>query len=1014
MTNDRWNDFVNPPAKYRGAPFWAWNTKIEKEVIKKQIPIFAEMGFGGYHVHVRVGMDTPYMSEEYLELVKECKKTGEEHGLRTYLYDEDRWPSGFGGGKVTEDPKYRMKHLLFTTRPYSGQTIERDPNRMANFAMAVRSENGELRACYDIVTDEKGCLKSFRRIAESEVVQGTRWYAYVETNPVHSWYNDTTYVDVLSKDAIDCFIQNTHEKYREVLGENFGKTIPSIFTDEPHMLFKTNLKTGLDKEDLFLTWTEELEIRFKQEAGKEIWDCLPEIFWEKSVDDDEQFRYIYHKICSDLFEEAFSENIGEWCREHNIDFTGHYLYEETLEQQTRADGDLLRMYRHMDVPGMDLLFNMVALTTGKQIQSIVRQFGKKGAMSEEYGVTNWSFDFRSFKFQGDWQAALGITLRVPHLSMMSMEGEAKRDFPASIFYQAPWYKQFKHLEDHFARINVALEEGCSRVRLGIIHPLESYWIKYGPEDQTGKVRAELEEHFQQLIQWLLINGIDFDYISEGILAEQKQEMDGHLCVGDMAYTCVVVPGCITLRETTWKVLEQFAQAGGSILNLGEFPQAVNGKLVDGLKENMKKWSRQVPFEKMSILSALSEYQEVCITEDQGKPCESYIHQMKWSGENAVLFLAPAMEPQNKDDNTGKNLEIRLKGIFTPVLLDTMAGDKKNLSYRFEDGDTIIEHKAYGYDTLLISLQKSEEWNPVTLQKRTTYKLEEKNVCVLDKACVWLDGKKISEEEEILRLDDLLRKKIGLPLRTFSMTQPYTRKKEIPTHKVLLKYQINSKCQMEEVFLALEQRAMAEIWWNGQRVLNEKSGWYIDEKIEQTKLGKLNAGVNILEVQYPFGDGINLEAMYLLGDFGVLVNGSDVTLTEQPETIAFISLSSQEFGFYGGSIRYQFAVDCPNGRLRVKAGRYRGAMLEVYVDGRLVGDIILPPYVLEVRNLEPGQHKVELRLLGNRYNTLNHFHLADSSRDHASFPYLWRTKDKEWTYEYRLGEFGILEKPEIWV
>ena len=211
MTNDRWNDFVNPPAKYRGAPFWAWNTKIEKEVIKKQIPVFAEMGFGGYHVHVRVGMDTPYMSEEYLELVKECEKTGEKYGLRTHLYDEDRWPSGFGGGKVTEEPKHRMKHLLFTTRPYSGQTIERDPNRMANFAMAVRSENGELRACYDIVTDEKGYLKNFRRIAESEDVQGIRWYVYVETNPVHSWYNDTTYVDVLSKDAIDCFIQNTHE-----------------------------------------------------------------------------------------------------------------------------------------------------------------------------------------------------------------------------------------------------------------------------------------------------------------------------------------------------------------------------------------------------------------------------------------------------------------------------------------------------------------------------------------------------------------------------------------------------------------------------------------------------------------------------------------------------------------------------------------------------------------------------------------------------------------------------------
>ncbi|MFR5152068.1 MAG: hypothetical protein ACLTER_23435 [Ruminococcus sp.] len=56
-------------------------------------------------------------------------------------------------------------------------------------------------------------------------------------------------------------------------------------------------------------------------------------------------------------------------------------------------------------------------------------------------------------------------------------------------------------------------------------------------------------------------------------------------------------------------------------------------------------------------------------------------------------------------------------------------------------------------------------------------------------------------------------------------------------------------------------------------------------------------------------------MYLLGDFGVLVNGSDVTLTEQPETIAFITLSSQEFGFYGANYQISVAVDCPNGRLR---------------------------------------------------------------------------------------------------
>ncbi len=70
-------------------------------------------------------------------------------------------------------------------------------------------------------------------------------------------------------------------------------------------------------------------------------------------------------------------------------------------------------------------------TTAKQAQSAAHQFGYPGVLSELYGVTNWDFDFRGHKLQGDWQAALGVTVRVPHLSWVSMGGEAKRDYPAS-------------------------------------------------------------------------------------------------------------------------------------------------------------------------------------------------------------------------------------------------------------------------------------------------------------------------------------------------------------------------------------------------------------------------------------------------------------------------------------------------------------------------------------------------------------------------------------------------------
>ena len=43
------------------------------------------------------------------------------------------------------------------------------------------------------------------------------------------------------------------------------------------------------------------------------------------------------------------------------------------------------------------------------------------------------------KALGDWQVALGINLRCQHLSFYTMAAQAKRDYPASIFFQSPWW-----------------------------------------------------------------------------------------------------------------------------------------------------------------------------------------------------------------------------------------------------------------------------------------------------------------------------------------------------------------------------------------------------------------------------------------------------------------------------------------------------------------------------------------------------------------------------------------------
>ena len=50
--------FANPPAEYRGAPFWAWNTDLKEDVLLWQIDRLKEMGFGGFFMHTRSGMST--------------------------------------------------------------------------------------------------------------------------------------------------------------------------------------------------------------------------------------------------------------------------------------------------------------------------------------------------------------------------------------------------------------------------------------------------------------------------------------------------------------------------------------------------------------------------------------------------------------------------------------------------------------------------------------------------------------------------------------------------------------------------------------------------------------------------------------------------------------------------------------------------------------------------------------------------------------------------------------------
>ena len=1010
--------FRNPTSEYRGTPFWAWNSDLKAEELCRQIEIFKKMGLGGFHMHVRTGMSTNYLSDEFMALIKCCCEKADKEHMLAWLYDEDRWPSGAAGGLVTKDEEYRARCLLLTTVPCDNEETETDV--IDSRAEGGRNGKGWLVACYDVVLDDNGYLASYKKIDENDNAEGTKWYAYLKIHAPSPWYNNQTYLDTLNPKAVQRFVEVTHERYKEVIGEHFGGVVPAIFTDEPQFTRKQVLDNSTDTSDIAMPWTNDIPETYKAQYGEDILDSLPELFWELPDGKVSIARYHYHDHISERFAQAFADVCGGWCRENGIALTGHMMEEPTLHSQTAALGDAMRSYRGFDLPGIDMLCASYEFTTAKQAQSAVHQYGREGMLSELYGVTGWEYDFRGHKLQGDWQACLGVTIRVPHLSWYAMGGEAKRDYPASIHYQSPWWEEYSYIENHFARVNAAITRGKPVVKVGVIHPIESYWLHWGPNDKTALMRENMDDKFHNVTDWLLKGSIDFNFISESLLPSLCECGSAPLKVGKMEYDAIVVPDCETLRSTTLERLEKFCADGGKLIFMGSAPKYENGIPSERGKVLFEK-STVISYDKGMLLDALNDNRTVTIRQANGRLSEGFIYQMRHDGNSRWLFISRCCEPYNKDIVNEHRLRISVNGEFIPYLYDTISGDISRIPCEYKNGCTVISKVLYDYDSLLLRLDEGKSDlignelesvqlnNAVAMPALVPYSLSERNVMLLDTAEFSLDGGEFMAEEEILRLDNVCRKMAGFVKRGGHVAQPWVIEKEEIKHHITLRFTVNSEIDYSGAELALEDAEYAVIKMNGTDVANDITGWYVDKDIKTVALPEIKKGTNIIEVTLPFGTRTNTEWCYLLGNFGVRLIGREKTITSLPEKLGFGNITSQGFPFYGGNVTYHFEAE--GNSFRIETTRYRGGLISVAVDGETKGKIVYPPYTLDVDGLADGKHKIDITLFGHRFNSFGAVHLTDVKRSWHG-PDAWRSDEECWSYEYTLRDLGILSRPII--
>ncbi len=938
-------DWINIPNKYKPVPFWSWNEKLDVEEIKRQIEEFKDKGYGGHFMHSRVGLVTKYLSEEWIEFIKEGANKSRELGIDAWLYDEDKWPSGYAGGVVPlASDEYGSRNLL---------------------------------------------LLRFEELTEDDTVfdecdaDGIHFYIAKRIEP-HKYkeFGYTCYIDTMNPDAVSEFIRVTHDKYKQTVGEYFSDVIPGIFTDEPcyHLYNLTKVPS--------LPWSERLPEYFREKCGYSVLDNICGLFFP--IGDYRNLRYDFFKCVSELFMESYTKQYSSWCRNNKIKMTGHYMCEDSIALQIQFIGHAMPHYVHMDIPGVDKLRrNIEHNVTLKQLTSVTDQFEKEQALCEIFGCIGHNASFFHRKWIADWAVALGISLINGHLALYSMRGERKRDYPSNLFYQQPWWEDEGEFSDYISRISYLASVGKSAAEVLVIHPIESGWCEYSAYNAKMMLPNGTEIYnssFEKLTNELLSHHISFHYGDEEILAEYGRVEKGELVVGAMKYSCVIVPKCLTLRATTVSLLREFK---GKIIGVASAPQLMDGKeAVYDIKmsKNFLKATEAAKWVCENVSRSIT------VTETRSKAIASSIRVLWRVDKNEeYIFLA------NINEKRDVCCTVRITTEKVPYIIDLNSGEKYAIEYARNNGAISFEILFSAAGSMAVGLEeRGQERNKISYLKSgvifgntelgnnikpVSVDVTDSNVMPLEYVDFEINGKLLFEREHISNVwhPHFYNAEEGT---SFRVTYRFDVEK-LPEGNIFAVVELAENLDLIELN-GVEVKPLKK---KGELGAYDKSKSWLDVGFTKIPIRhSIKLGENVLTIHGKkcnniIGTGSHIsienfkehypteaETAYIVGDFTVL-NTDNRRFSISTNKSNGVNLTDAGYPFYAGKARFRFVYTCDAECVKMfKITKPNFASCKILVNNEHVDTICYEPYMFGAR-LKVGENIIEIEAATTLYNLM---------------------------------------------
>lgn len=562
---------------------WWWlGSAVDKENLTWGMEEISKQGLGGveitpiYGVKGKEALDIPYLSPQWMEMLKHSQAEGKRLGLTVDMNGGTGWP--FGGPDIrTDDAATRA---LFHHYKLKGGEKLKD--------RIVPAKNQAGVAVLSVVM-AYGPDGQKTDITDKLATNGTLdWTAPEGEWLIVALFNGKTKQMVKrAAPGGEGYVMNHYSKTAlEHYLKRFDDAFSQSGTAYPHSFFNDSYEVyGAD-------WSDNLFTEFETRRGYKLQDYLPELL--RLTDNKELCARVvadYRETVSDMLLFNFTIPWTEWA---------HGKGSTTRNQAHGSPGNLIDLYAAMDIPECEsfgrtkfdipalrvdsgMLNNMSDPTVLMYASSAAHIAGKPYASSETF---TWLTEhFRTSLSQCKPEVDLLFLSGVNHVLFHGSPYTPKdAPWPGWLFYASvnfspnnTIWRDLNGMTAYITRCQSFLQQGKPDNQVLLYLPIHDIW--YQREGlflpfEIGRLQYALPEFFDA-VSVIRNNGYDMDYISDRFVA-QAAVRNGKICLPGGEYQTLVVPSCQMMPVETMTKLNELAKQGATIIYSGNLPKDVPG------------------------------------------------------------------------------------------------------------------------------------------------------------------------------------------------------------------------------------------------------------------------------------------------------------------------------------------------------------------------------------------------------------------------------------------------------